>query len=94
MDLFSALLLISLFNPSSSKMLLSNVKELILHRGGLKIQYVMSACSEFRNGFGHTLCQDFVNKHFVICPLVTRRGYDMIEYLPISFVEDTEDIQR
>ena len=94
MNLFSALLLLSLFNTLPSKMSLSNVKELILHRGGLKIQNVISSCSDSRFGFGHPLCHDFVNKYFVIPPLVTRKGYDTIEYLPISFVEDTEDIQR
>ena len=75
-------------------MSLSNLKELILHRGGLKIQNVMSSCSDFKHGFGHSLCHDFVHKHFVIPPLVTRNGYDTIEYLPTSFVEDTEDIKR
>ena len=94
MNLFAALLLLSLFNTLPSKMSLSNVKELILHRGGLKIQNVMSSCSDFKYGFGHSLCHDFVHKNFVIYPLVTRTGYDTIEYLPTSFVEDTEDIQR
>ena len=94
MNQFSALLLLSLFNTLPSKMSLSNVKELILHRGGLKIQNVMSSCSDFKHGFGHSLCHDFVHKNFVIYPLVTRTGYDTIEYLPTSFVEDTEDILR
>ena len=94
MNLFSALMLISLFNTLPSKLSLSNVKELILHRGGLKIQNVMSFCSDFKHGFSHSLCHDFVHKHFVIPPIVTRNGYGTIEYLPTSFVEDTEDIQR
>ena len=64
--MFSALLLLSLFNTLPSKMSLSNVKELILHRGGLKIQNVMSSCSDFMHGFGHALCHDFVHKNFVI----------------------------
>ena len=72
------------------------IKEILLHRGGIKINYIMRLCRE--DAMEHItlakkvnrLCKDFVHGH----TQNNRPGYNVIEYLPHYFLNEIKDIYR
>ena len=69
------------------------VKELLLHRGGIKIQAVISLCNS-NDSKAATKCNNFMRSNFLSPPSMGRPGYDFLEYLPIHFVNSAKDIYR
>ena len=72
------------------------IKEILLHRGGIQINSIMRMCGEdakehrsLANGV-NKLCKDFVSGHVQN----SRPGYNVIEYLPHYFLNEIKDIYR
>ena len=80
----------------SDKLTVVKIKEILLHRGGIKIDSIMRMCNEDNKEHStlskdaNSLCQDFVNAN----TQANRPGYDVIEYLPHYFLNEPGDIYR
>ena len=83
-------------SDKSDKLTVVKIKEILLHRGGIKIDSIMRMCSEDNKEHStlskgaDSLCQDFVNAN----TQANRPGYEVIEYLPHYFLNKPGDIYR